>query len=100
MFDWLNLHTLALTPVAAAFGGTGFFAFVFTPLVFRFMAHENAAHSLRQVFPVYHRLIASLTILPALLLLPGGSFTVEIVILLAVAAAAIAATGIWVVSCQ
>ena len=86
----MNLHSLAVIPVAAALDEMGCLAFVFTPLVFGFMLHAEAARFLLQVFRVYHRLIAGLTILPALLLPAGGSYTVEIVILLAVADAAIA----------
>ncbi len=87
MFDWLNLHVLALIAVAAQFGGMGFFAFLFTPLVFRFSERGDAAAFLRQVFPVYHRVMAALAIVPALLLMPGQSYGVEVVTMLAVAAA-------------
>ena len=87
MYDWLNFHSLALIAVAAQFGGMGFFAFFFTPMVFKFVEREDAAHFLRQVFPIYHRVMAGLSIVPALLLIPGHSHTVEIVTMLAVAAA-------------
>ena len=87
MYDWLNFHSLALVGVAAQFGGMGFFAFFFTPMVFKFLEREDAAHFLRQVFPIYHRVMAGLSIVPALLLIPGHSHTVEIVTMLAVAAA-------------
>ena len=40
----------------------GFLAYVFTPLVLRFMLHEGAAHVLRGVFRVYHRLVVGLAI--------------------------------------
>jgi hypothetical protein len=86
MFDWLNLHVLALVAVAAQFGGMGFFAFLFAPLVFRFNEREDASLFLRQVFPVYYRVNAGLAILPALLLAPGQSYAVELVTMLSVAA--------------
>ena len=86
MFDWLNLHVLALVAVAAQFGGMGFFAFLFTPLVFRFNEREDASLFLRQVFPVYYRVNAGLAIVPALLLAPGQSYAVELVTMLSVAA--------------
>lgn len=87
MFDWLNLHVLALILVAAQFGGMGFFAFLFTPMVFKFCEREDAAHFLRQVFPVYHRVMAGNAILPALILIPGQTYTVEVTTLLVTAAA-------------
>lgn len=42
--------------------GLGFLVYIFTLLVFKFMAHEGAAHVLRGVFRVYYRLIPSLAI--------------------------------------
>ncbi|MDE0537962.1 MAG: DUF4149 domain-containing protein [Rhodospirillales bacterium] len=85
-FDWFNLHVGALVGTALVFGGMSFFAFVFTPMVFKFVEREDAAHFLRQVFPVYHRVIASLSCVPAILLIPGGrSYTPEVTALLAVA---------------
>lgn len=86
MFDWLNLHVLALVAVAAQFGGMAFFAFLFTPLVFRYTEREDASKFLRQVFPVYYRVNAGLAIVPALLLAPGQSYVVELVTMLSVAA--------------
>ena len=83
-FDWLNLHVGALVGTALVFGGMSFFAFVFTPMVFKFVEREDAAHFLRQVFPVYHRVIASLCCAPAVLLIPGR-YTPEVTALLAVA---------------
>ena len=86
MLDWLNLHVLALVAVAAQFGGMGFFAFLFTPLVFHFNEREDASLFLRQVFPVYCRVNTGLAIVPALLLAPGQSYAVELVTMLSVAA--------------
>ena len=87
MLDYFNLHVLALVAVAAQFGGMGFFAFLFTPLVFKYTEREDAAQFLRKVFPVYHRVNAGLAIVPALLLMPGQSYAVELVTMLSVAAA-------------
>ena len=42
--------------------GLGFLVSMFTLLVFKFMAHEGAAHVLRGVFRVYHRLTIGLAI--------------------------------------
>ena len=39
-----------------------FLAYVFTPLVLRFMLHEGAAPVLRGMFRVYHRLFLGLAI--------------------------------------
>jgi len=85
MFDWLNLHVLALVAVAAQFGGMGFFAFLFTPMVFKFVEGEDAAKFLRQVFPVYHRVMAAAAVVPALFLMPGQSYLVELSAMLGVA---------------
>ena len=58
MFDWANLHVLALVFMAAFLGGMGFFAFLPTPVVFKFCKREDAVQFLRQFFPVYHRVMA------------------------------------------
>jgi hypothetical protein len=86
MFEWANLHVLALVGVALQFGGMAYFAFMFTPMVFKFVDSEDASLFLRQVFPVYHRSNAVISILPALLLIPGQSYGIEIGTMLAVAA--------------
>ncbi len=86
MFDYFTIHVLALIFVAAQFGGMAFFAFLFTPLVFKFVEREDAAKFLRQVFPVYHRVMAAMAIIPALILVAGHAYMVEVVSLLAVAA--------------
>jgi len=85
MFDWFTLHVGALVATGTIFGGMAFFAFVFTPMVFRFCEREDAAQFLRQVFPVYHRLLAVCCVVPAVLLMPGGTYSVEIGTLLGVA---------------
>ena len=51
--------------------GLGFLVYILTLLVFKFMAHEGAAHVLRGVFRVYHRLIPGLAIASGGI---GGSF--------------------------
>ncbi len=87
MFEWVNLHALALIGVALQFGGMAYFAFMFTPMVFKFVDREDASLFLRQVFPVYHRTNAVISIIPALLLIPGQSYGIEVGTMLAVAAA-------------
>ncbi len=87
MFEWINLHVLALIGVALQFGGMAYFAFMFTPMVFKFVDREDASKFLRQVFPVYYRSNAVISIIPALLLIPGHSYEIEVGTMLAVAAA-------------
>ncbi len=86
MLEYFTLHVLALIFVAAQFGGMAFFAFLFTPLVFKFVERDDAAKFLRQVFPVYHRVMAGMAIIPALILVAGHAYMVEVVSLLSVAA--------------
>lgn len=86
MPDWINLHVLALIAVALQFGGMAYFAFMFTPMVFKYVDREDAAHFLRQVFPVYYRSNAVIAILPALALIPGQSYEIEVGTMLAIAA--------------
>jgi hypothetical protein len=50
------------------------------------MAPEEASRFLRQIFPVYYRLSAAISIFPALMLIPVQSYHIEVGILLAVAA--------------
>ena len=85
MFDWLNFHTLALVTVAAQFGGMGFFAFLFTPMVFKVIDREDAANFFRQIFPIYYRIMACAAIVPSLLLMPEQTYDVEVATLLTVA---------------
>lgn len=87
MFEWANLHVLAIVGVALQFGGMAYFAFLFTPLVFKFNEREDAAVFLRKVFPVYYRVNAVIAIIPALLLMPAQSYGIEIGTMLAVAMA-------------
>ena len=87
MFDWFTLHVAALVVTAAVFGGMLFFAALFAPMVFRTLPRESAAGLMRRLFPVYFAVMAAVSALPALLLLPGGTYGVEIAIMLAVAGA-------------
>ena len=64
MFDWINLHVLALIGVVLQFCDMAYFAFLFTPMVFKFVDREDAAVFLRQVFPVYYRTNAAISIIP------------------------------------
>ena len=86
MFDWFNLNLLAIIGVALQFGGMMYFAFIFTPMVFRFKDAQEASRFLRQVFPVFYRLNIAISIFPALMLFPGRVYHVEVATLLAVAA--------------
>ena len=86
MFDWLSFQNFAIIGVAFQFGGMAFFAFIFSPMIFKFMASDEASKFLRQVFPVYYRLSAGISILPALMLIPLPFYHIEVGILLGVAA--------------
>ena len=86
MFDWLNFHILALVVVAAQFGGMVFFAFMFTPMVFKFLDREDGAKLLRKIFPVYYRVMAVAATLSSLFLIIEKIYAVEVVTLLSVAA--------------
>lgn len=87
MFDWLNFHVGALIVTGTLFGGMVFFAFLFTPLVFRYTEREDAAQFLRRVFPVYDRAMGIVAVIPAVLLIPAGTYSIEIYLMLVVAAA-------------
>ena len=95
MLDWFNLQTQALVAVAAQFGGMGFFALLFVPMVFKFIDQEAAAHFMRQIFPIYYQVMACAAILPSLLLIPEQTYTVEVATLLAVASVFIFTTRFW-----
>lgn len=85
MFDWLTLHVGALVITGTLFGVMAGFAFVFAPLVFRYIEREDAANLMRRIFPVYDRALAVIAVVPAICLLPGGSYGFEIVTMLTVA---------------
>ena len=86
MGDWLTIHVGALVLVAAIFGGMLFFMALFAPAVFRFLPRETAARFMRQLFPVYFRVMGIVTVLPTLCLLGFPSYRPEALTLLAVAA--------------
>jgi len=86
MYEWASLHTMALVSVALQFGGMAYFAFIFTPMVFKFLDTNEASLFLRKVFPGYYRLNAAIAIAPALFLIPEPSFHIEVGTMLAVAA--------------
>lgn len=62
MADYFTLHILASLLTALALGGMVFFAAMFTPLIFKRLPPEIAAGFIRQVFPVYYRVMAILTL--------------------------------------
>jgi len=86
VFDWFSLHLLAIIVVALQFGGMMYFAFMFTPMVFKFQEAKEASLFLRQVFPVFYRFNSAISIFPALMLFPGRTSHVEVATLLSVAA--------------
>jgi hypothetical protein len=53
---------------ALILGGMAFFAFVYAPLVFRKLPADVAGGFIREVFPVYYRVLAALSVLAAALL--------------------------------
>jgi len=85
MFEWASLHVFATAGVALQFGGMAYFAFIFSPMIFKFMVPEEASRFLRQIFPAYYRLSAAISIFPALMLIPVQSYHIEVGTLLAVA---------------
>ena len=87
MFEWLNFHVFAVIGVAFQFGGMMYFAFVFTPMVFRYQEASQASKFLRKVFPFFYRLNAAISIFPALMLFPGDAYYLEVSTLLGVGAA-------------
>ena len=86
MFDWVSLQNLAVIGVAFQFGGMAFFAFVFSPMIFKFLDSDQASKFLRQIFPIYYRLSAGISIFPALMLIPLPLHHLEVGILLGIAA--------------
>ena len=86
MGDWLTIHVGALVLVAAIFGGMLFFMALFAPAVFRFLPRETSAPFMRQLFPVYFRVMGIVTVLPTLCLLGFPSYRPAALTLLAVAA--------------
>ena len=86
MFEWVSLYNFAIIGLSLQFGGMVYFAFIFSPMIFRFMDSEEASKFLRRMFPVYYRLSVAISIFPALMLIPVQSYHIEVGTLLAVAA--------------
>ncbi len=66
MTEIFTLHIAATLAVALVLGGMVFFAAMFTPLIFAKLETETASGFIRQVFPVYYRVMAALSIVAAL----------------------------------
>tara|TARA_B100000686_G_scaffold341166_1_gene418129 strand:+ start:873 stop:1295 length:423 start_codon:yes stop_codon:yes gene_type:complete len=62
------LHTAALFLIALIIGGMAFFAAIMTPMVFAKLPPETSGPFIREVFPVYSKVMAVLTLLATLLL--------------------------------
>ena len=86
MFEWVSLSNFAIIGLSLQFGGMVYFAFIFSPMIFKFMDSEESSKFLRRMFPVYYRLSAAISIIPAVMLIPVHSYHVEVGALLAVAA--------------
>ena len=86
MFEWVSLYNFAIIGLALQFGGMAFFAFIFSPMIFKFLASDEASKFLRRFFPAYYRLSAAISIFPALMLIPVQFYHIEVGTLLAVAA--------------
>jgi len=86
MFEWVSLYNFAIIGLAFQFGGMAFFAFIFSPMIFKFLAPDAASKFLRRLFPAYYRLSAAISIFPALMLIPVQSYHIEVGTLLAVSA--------------
>jgi hypothetical protein len=66
MAGYLTLNMAATLLAALLLGGMTFFAFVYAPLVFTKLPAEVAGGFIRQVFPVYYRVMTVLSALAAL----------------------------------
>ena len=86
MFEWVSLYNFAIIGLAIQFGGMAFFAFIFSPMIFKFLTSDEASKFLRRLFPAYYRLSAAISIFPALMLIPVQSYHIEVGTLLAVSA--------------
>ena len=86
MFEWVSLYNFAIIGLAFQFGGMAFFAFIFSPMIFKFLAPDEASKFLRRLFPAYYRLSAAISIFPAVMLIPVQSYHIEVGTLLAVSA--------------
>ena len=96
MFEWVTLFNFAIIGLSLQFGGMAYFAFIFSPMIFKFMDSEEASKFLRRMFPVYYRLSVAISIFPALMLIPVQSYHIEVGTLLAVAAVFLVAARVLV----
>lgn len=64
----LTSELLASLCTALILGGMASFAFVYAPLVFRKLPTDVAGGFIREVFPVYYKVLAALSVLAAALL--------------------------------
>ena len=64
--DFLTFHVAATVLTALVLGGMVFFAAVFAPLVFAKLPAETAGGFIRQVFPVYYRVMGFVSLAAAL----------------------------------
>jgi len=85
MPDWLTLHILGLVLVAALFGGMLSFAALFTPLIFKKLPSDTAVGFVREVFPIYYRVMGVLSLV-AVLPLVSAQYWAEISMLVITAA--------------
>jgi hypothetical protein len=69
MADWLNLQTLAVLGLAAAFGGMLFFSGLMAPLIFTQLPADIAGGFIRRVFPWYYLVIGGVSLLALLCML-------------------------------
>ena len=68
MVTYLNLHTIATFLAGLLIGGMIFFSFAVAPVVFKTLPRDDAATLMRAAFPVYYRVMATLSLLAALLI--------------------------------
>ena len=64
--DFLTFHVAATVLTALVLGGMVFFAAVFAPLVFTKLPAETAGGFIRQVFPVYYRVMGFVSLAAAM----------------------------------
>lgn len=95
MPDWLTIHIIGLILVAAVFGGMLFFAALFTPLAFRKLPRDTAAGFMRDVFPVYYRVMGIASLVAALPLGLAQGYKAEVAMLVAVTAGFVIANTVF-----
>ncbi len=59
MFDWINLHSLAVLFASLVVGGMAFFTFVVTPAVFAHLGKARAGSLMADLFPQYYLAMAA-----------------------------------------